>query len=43
MPSSDESCEGDVRQGRIGRGNDDDKDMGDGVVACVGAGRYMLR
>ena len=43
MPSSDESPEGDVRQGGIGRGNDDDEDVGDGVVAHVGAGRYMLR
>ena len=39
MPSSDKNSEGDARQGRIGRGNDDDKNVGDGVVARVGAGR----
>ena len=43
MPSSDKSSEGDARQGGIRRGNDDDEDVGDGVVARVGAGRYMLR
>ena len=43
MPSSDESDEGDARQGGIERGNNDDEDVGDGVVACVGTGRYMLR
>ena len=32
MPSSDEGSEGDMRQGGIGRGNDDDEDVGDGVV-----------
>ena len=39
MPSSNEGCEGDVRQGGLGRGNDDDEDVGDGVVARIGAGR----
>ena len=43
MPSSDKGSEGDARQGRIGRGNNDDEDVGDGVVAHAGAGRYMLR
>ena len=33
MPSSDEGLEGDTRRGRIGRGNDEDEDVGDGVVA----------
>ena len=33
MPSSDEGSEGDARQGGIGRGNDDDEDVGDGVVS----------
>ena len=32
MPSSDEGSEGDMRQGRIRRGNDDDEDVGDSVV-----------
>ena len=43
MPSSDKGSEGDARHGGIGRGNDDDEDVGDGVVARVGAGRYILR
>ena len=43
MPSLVKGSEGDVRRGRIERGNDDDEDMGDGVVARVGAGRYILR
>ena len=44
MPSSDEGSEGDARQGRIGRGNDEDKDMGDGVVACDNcSGRKISR
>ena len=33
MPSSDEGSEGDTRRGRIRRENDDDEDVGDGVVA----------
>ena len=32
MPSSDEGSEGDTRRGGIGRGNDEDEDVGDGVV-----------
>ena len=43
MPSSDKGSEGDARQGRIGRGNDDNEDVGDSVVAPVGTGKYMLR
>ena len=43
MPSSDKGSEGDVCRGGISRGNDDDEDVGDGVIAHVGAGRYMLR
>ena len=43
MPSLDKGSEGDACQGGIRRGNDDDEDVGDGVVACVGAGRKMLR
>ena len=39
MPSSDEGSVGDACQGGIGRGNDDDEDVGDGVVTHVGAGR----
>ena len=39
MPSFNEGCEGDARRGRIGRGNDDDEDVRDGVVARIGAGR----
>ena len=35
--------EGDARWGGIGRGNDDDEDVGDGVVTCDGAGRNMSR
>ena len=44
MPSSDEGSEGDTRRGRIGRGNDEDEDVGDGVVSrddC--SGRNMSR
>ena len=33
MPSLDEGSEGDTRQGGIGRGNEDDEDVGDSVVA----------
>ena len=33
MPSSDEGSEGDTRWGGIGRGNDEDEDVGDGVVS----------
>ena len=33
MPSSDEGSEGDTRRGGIGRGNDEDEDVGDGVVS----------
>ena len=39
MPSLDEGSEGDTGRGGIGRGNDDDEDVGDGVVtrdACSG-------
>ena len=44
MPSSDEGSEGDMRQGRIGRGDDEDKDVGDGVVARDSCnGRKMSR
>ena len=32
MPSSDEGSEGDTGRGGIGRGNDEDEDVGDGVV-----------
>ena len=39
MPSSDKGPEGDARQGGIGRGNDDDEDVGDGVVTRAGVGR----
>ena len=33
MPSVDEGSEGDTGRGGIGRGNDEDEDVGDGVVA----------
>ena len=33
MPSSDEGSEGDTRRGGIGRGNDEDEDVGDSVVS----------
>ena len=33
MPSSDKGSEGDTGRGGIGRGNDEDEDMGDSVVA----------
>ena len=33
MPSSDEGSEGDTRRGGIGRGNDEDEDVGDDVVS----------
>ena len=33
MPSLDEGSEGDSGWGGIGRGNDEDEDVGDGVVA----------
>ena len=33
MPSSDEGSKGDTRRGGIGRGNEDDEDVGDGVVS----------
>ena len=33
MPSLDEGSEGDTGWGRIGRGNDEDEDVGDGVVS----------
>ena len=44
MPSSDEGSEGDMRRGGTGRGNDEDEDVGDGVVSrddC--SGRNMSR
>ena len=44
MLSSDEGSEGDARRGRIGRGNENDEDVGDGVVSrddC--SGRKMSR
>ena len=43
MPSLDKGPVGDACQGGIRRGNDDDEDVGDGVIAHVGAGRKMLR
>ena len=44
MPSSDEGSEGDTGWGGIGRGNDEDEDVGDGVVACDDcSGRKMSR
>ena len=33
MPSLDEDSEGDMGRGGIGRGNDEDEDVGDGVVS----------
>ena len=33
MPSSDKGSEGDTGRGGIRRGNEDDEDVGDGVVA----------
>ena len=33
VPSVDEGSEGDTGRGGIGRGNDDDEDVGDGVVS----------
>ena len=33
MPSSNEGSEGDTGRGGIGRGNDEDEDVGDGVVS----------
>ena len=33
MPSLDEGSEGDMGRGGIGRGNDEDEDVGDGVVS----------
>ena len=44
MPSSDEGSEGDTRRGGIGRGNDEDEDVGDGVVSRDSCnGRKMSR
>ena len=44
MPSSDEGSEGDMRWGGIGRGNDEDEDVGDGVVTRDSCnGRNMSR
>ena len=44
MLSSDEGSEGDARRGRIGRGNENDEDVGDGVVSCDDcSGRKMSR
>ena len=44
MPSSDEGSEGDTGRGGIGRGNDEDEDVGDGVVARDSCnGRKMSR
>jgi len=43
MLSLNEDPEGDARQGGIRRGNDEDKDVGNGVVTCDGAGRNMSR
>ena len=44
MLSLDEGSEGDTRWGGIGRGNDEDEDVGDGVVSCVGcSGRKISR
>ena len=42
MPSSDKGSEEDMRHEGMGRGNNDDENMGDGVVACSGASRYIL-
>ena len=33
MPSADEGSEGDMGRGGIGRGTDEDEDVGDGVVS----------
>ena len=44
MPSLDEGSEGDMGRGGTGRGNDEDEDVGDGVVSrddC--SGRNMSR
>ena len=44
MPSSDKGSEGDTRQGGIGRGNNENEDVGDGVVARdAWRGRKMSR
>ena len=44
MPSSDEGSEGDTRRGGTRRGNDEDEDVGDGVVARDSCnGRNMSR
>ena len=44
MPSLDEGSEGDTGQGGIGRGNDEDEDVGDGVVTRDSCnGRKMSR
>ena len=44
MPSVDEGSEGDTGRGGIGRGNDEDEDVGDGVVARDSCnGRNMSR
>ena len=44
MPSSDEGSEGDTGQGGIGRGNNEDEDVGDSVVARdAWSGGKMLR
>ena len=44
VPSSDEGSEGDTRRGGIGRGNDEDEDVGDGVVSRDSCnGRKMSR
>ena len=34
---------GDTRWGGIGRGNNNDEDVGGGVISCGGAGRNMSR
>ena len=44
MPPSDEGSEGDTGRGGIGRGNDEDEDVGDGVVSRDDCnGRKMSR
>ena len=44
MPSVDEGSEGDTGWGGIGRGNDEDEDVGDGVVVRDSCnGRKMSR
>ena len=44
MPLLDEGSEGDTGRGGIGRGNDEDEDVGDGVVARDSCnGRNMSR